>query len=121
MTSTAQMRALLGRMKALRPSLGMRQEIVDMCRQAEASGYALARAWALTGDDPRRVCVGLQQVIDFIVQVNVSWRDDVVVNHLRTALQNVEAHNEVDQYCLEALYEVLETLKTLRWLYTLKR
>ena len=32
MTSTAQMRALLGRMKALRPSLGMRQEIVDLWR-----------------------------------------------------------------------------------------
>ena len=30
MASTAQMRALLGRMQALRPSLGMRQEIVDM-------------------------------------------------------------------------------------------
>ena len=110
MPAMAEMRALLGRMKALRPSLGMRQEIVDLWRQAEASGYTLAHAWALTGDDPRRVCVGLQQMIDFLVQVNPSWHDDAVVNHLRTSLQNVEAHNEVDQYCLEALYEVLENL-----------
>jgi hypothetical protein len=73
-----QMRALLGRMTALRPSLGTRQEIVDLWSQAAASGYSLAYAWVLSEADLRRVCDGLQQMILFFA-VNPTWRDDTLL------------------------------------------
>ena len=109
MESTAQMRALLGRMKALRPSLGMRQEIVDLWRQAEVSGYNLAYAWALSEADLRRVCGGLQRMIDFFV-VNPTWLDETLPTHLRTTLQNVQAHHQVNDYSLETLMEVRDAM-----------
>ena len=113
MPATAAMRGLLGRMNALRPSLGTRQEIVDLWRQAEASGYNLAYAWALSEADLRRVCGGLQRMIDFFA-VNPTWRDDTLLNHLRTTLQNVQTDSQVNDYCLETLMEVLEEMPAKR-------
>ena len=96
------------------PYLGMRQEIVDLWSQAAASGYSLAYAWVLSEADLRRVCDGLQQMILFFA-VNPTWRDDTLLKHLRTTLHNVQTDNEVNDYSLETLMEVLEAMPDKRW------
>ena len=108
MTEMAEMRGMLRRMKGL-SFLGMRQEIIDWRRNAEAGGYTVADSWALSSVNKRRVCGDMESIIKFFEE-NPDWRDVTYVDDLKTRLKRVEEDNEVSEFCLETLLDVKEAM-----------
>ena len=99
---------MLRQMKGL-SFLGMRQEIIDWRRNAEAAGYTVTDSWALSSRNKRRVRGDMEAIIKFFEE-NPGWRDVTHVDDLKSSLKFVEQDSAVSEFCLETLLDVKEVM-----------